>query len=58
MTEPFEPNDKYVEMQDIRKKFGPVEVLRGVTLQIARGEVVVGRPLHSVRSLCESSVSS
>ena len=40
MTEPFEPNDKYVEMQDIRKKFGPVEVLRGVTLQIARGEVV------------------
>lgn len=40
MTANDDRDARYVEMRQIRRRFGPLEVLRGVTLQIARGEVV------------------
>ena len=36
-----QPRDVFVEFRDVRKSYGPKEVLRGVDLQVYRGEVMV-----------------
>ncbi|USQ79145.1 ATP-binding cassette domain-containing protein [Ornithinimicrobium faecis] len=40
VTEDLRPTGPRVEMQDIRKRYGVMDVLRGVNLQVAAGEVI------------------
>ena len=38
-------NQPLVEIKDIHKKFGDLEVLKGVDFSVNEGEVVVGKPV-------------